>query len=104
MKVLYGVLGLAMTIVCVTGFNVWLARRKRHDGLSRLWAGFVWGAAPGLALSAIAQMVFAGGATATLWLTILAACALGLAWKDERTTKQRLEIAGCAAIVTRPGE
>lgn len=97
-KMLYGVLGLAMTVVCVTGFNVWLARRKRRDYLANLWAGFVWGTVPGLALAAIAQIVFGVHGVAVFWITVLAAMALSQVWNDETRAKQRLEIAGAAAI------
>ena len=42
-KVAYAVLGLALTVVSVTGVNIWLARRKARDYLDDLWAGLVLG-------------------------------------------------------------
>ncbi|MBB6095554.1 putative iron-regulated membrane protein [Povalibacter uvarum] len=98
-KVLYGVLGLAMTIVCVTGFNIWLARRKHRDHWNNLWAGFVWGTVPALALSGIAQVIFGTAATAVLWIGIAAATALAQWWNDERLAKQRFEFAATGSIV-----
>jgi uncharacterized iron-regulated membrane protein len=98
-KMLYFVLGLAMTVVCVTGFNVWLARRKRRDYWNNVWAGFVWGAIPALAVSAIAQVLLGIAATAVFWIVMVAAVVLAQRWNDERLSKRRLEIAGAASIV-----
>lgn len=97
-KVLYGILGLAMTVVCVTGFNIWLARRKRRDHWNHLWAGFVWGAAPALASAAVAQVIFGVPALPVFWAVMLGATALALWWQNERASKSRLEIAGAAII------
>lgn len=82
-KLAYGLLGLALTVVSVTGVNVWLARRRTRDWLNNAWSGFVWGAPPALALSAIADAVFRlpGGAV-VFWCALAAAVALCL-WLDD---------------------
>jgi len=97
-KVLYFILGLALSVVSVTGFNIWLIKRKRRDFLNNVWVGFVWGAPPGLALSAIAQVLLGIPATAVLWLAIVVACAAAQWWNDELLAKRRLQIAGAVTI------
>ncbi|MET1256655.1 PepSY-associated TM helix domain-containing protein [Aliikangiella maris] len=42
-KIIYGVLGLALTVIATTGINIWLARRKYKTPLNRIWTAFVWG-------------------------------------------------------------
>jgi len=55
-RILWCLLGLALTVVSVSGVNVWLEKRNRNDHLSRAWLGFVWGMPLGLTLSAIASI------------------------------------------------
>ena len=57
-KLLYGILGLALTVVSVSGINIWLAKRKTRDLLNPLWAGFVWGLPLSLTLAAITQVLW----------------------------------------------
>lgn len=38
-KLIYTILGLALTVVSVTGINIWLARRRHRDALNDLWRG-----------------------------------------------------------------
>jgi uncharacterized iron-regulated membrane protein len=97
-KVLYFILGLAMSIVSVTGFNVWLAKRKRRDFLNNVWAGLVWGTVPALALSAVALVLLGIPGTPVFWIVVAIACAIAQRWNDETLAKRRLQIAGAAAI------
>ncbi|WP_298440368.1 PepSY-associated TM helix domain-containing protein [uncultured Ferrimonas sp.] len=53
-KLMYLLLGLALTVISVTGINIWLQKRNRQDGLDRIWAATVWGAPLALCASAIA--------------------------------------------------
>ena len=70
-KLLYGVLGLALAWVCVSGVNIWLARRDHRSVVNGLWDGLVWGLPAALAASATAALL-EGPAPATF----LAALAL----------------------------
>ena len=97
-KVLYFILGLAMSVVSVTGFNIWLAKRKRRDFLNTAWAGLVWGTVPALALSAIALVLLGIPGTLVFWIVIAIACAVAHRWKDETLAKRRLQIAGAVTI------
>lgn len=55
-RITWVLLGLALTIVSVTGVNIWLARRGRTDWINDLWAGFVWGSPLALAVSAFTSI------------------------------------------------
>src|SRR5690606_28373163 len=42
-KLLYGVLGLALSVVSATGINIWLERRTRSAWIKLEWQGYVLG-------------------------------------------------------------
>ncbi|MGH8167517.1 MAG: PepSY-associated TM helix domain-containing protein, partial [Woeseiaceae bacterium] len=90
-KVVYGLLGLALTVVSVTGINVWLARRKTRDYLNDVWAGVVWGVPLALAVSAVTQVLLNIPSGGIFWLTILAATAASLRFRDEVRSARALK-------------
>lgn len=92
-KVLYVVLGLGLTVVSVSGINIWLAKRGRADGLDRLWAGFVWGLPLALALSAPVQVLLHGPGVWVFWSSLVALCAATWYQRDALTIKRRYQIA-----------
>lgn len=92
-KIVYAVLGLALTIVSATGVNVWLARRKTRDYLNDLWAGTVWGAPASLALTGVSQVLLNVPSTGLFWVALAAALAAALRRGDPSATRRDL----CAA-------
>lgn len=72
-KVLYALLGLSLTVVCATGVNIWLAKRRTCDYLNDLWMGTIWGAPMALALTAVTTVVCGIPSTALFWLALVAA-------------------------------
>ena len=52
-KVIYGLLGLALSVICASGINIWLARRKYESSLNDLWVAVVWGLPLALAIAAL---------------------------------------------------
>jgi len=52
-KVIYGLLGLALSVICASGVNIWLAKRKYESTLNDLWVAVVWGLPLALALAAL---------------------------------------------------
>jgi len=68
-KLLYGVLGLALAWVCVSGVNIWLARRDHRSIVNGLWDGLVWGLPIALAASAMTALL-QGPAQAVLLATL----------------------------------
>jgi hypothetical protein len=61
-KVIYGLLGLALTVVTHSGVTIWLARRRDKGRPApvweRIWPAAVWGQPLALATSAIAALQF----------------------------------------------
>lgn len=72
-KLLYGLLGLALTVICVSGINIWLQKRTKRDGLNSLWLGLVWGTPVALALAGIAQIGLQLAAVPVFWTFVVAA-------------------------------
>lgn len=98
-KILYGLLGLALTVVAVTGINVWLARRRRRDYLARLWAGIVWGAPLALATAAAVQIALGSFAMAVFWPVLLAAASCSVAANDDARAGRILRLACSATLL-----
>jgi uncharacterized iron-regulated membrane protein len=81
-KLLYVVLGLALTVVSVSGVNIWLIKRKKQDAINTLWAGIIWGTPLALLLTGITQVLFHLPSTAVFWGSLIAACAISY-WLGE---------------------
>lgn len=75
-KLAYLLLGLALTVVSVTGVNIWLARRGGRDWVNDFWCAGVWGTPVAIALAALGS-VLGNMPPIALFLAGLAAC-LGL--------------------------
>lgn len=97
-KFLYLVLGLALTVVAVSGINIWLAKRRHRDYLNNLWAGLVWGTPLAFALSAITQVLLGWPSVPLFWGTIVAAMA-GAQWLDREALSRRCLQALTAALL-----
>lgn len=79
-RISWVVLGLALTVVSVTGVNIWLARRGRMDWIDHVWAGFVWGVP--LALGGSALMTLAIRVPPLAAFLVLLVCTVGYsAWR-----------------------
>lgn len=108
-KILYGILGLALTIVTHTGVTIWLARRRDKGrpvpGWERVWAAVGWSQPVALAATAVAAL----GSASTGWLLVvyLGACAIslcvaGIARSGEQTTWV-LRVASAIALFAAAG-
>ncbi|HEX6927500.1 MAG TPA: PepSY-associated TM helix domain-containing protein [Longimicrobiaceae bacterium] len=84
-KLIYFVLGLTLTVVSVTGINIWLSKRKHRDALNDIWAGIVWGVPVALSASATSQIAF-GFVSPVLFWSVLAMC---VAWSLRRREPAR---------------
>lgn len=99
-KVLYFVLGLSLTIVSVSGINLWLAKRKHRDFINDVWVGFVWACPAALSLAAIAQIVFGVSAVAIFWISWVVFCTYCYWRKDEDKSRQALQMLSAASLIT----
>ena len=86
-KVVYAILGLALTIVCASGINIWLARRKYESVLNDTWVAVVWGLPLALAVAALLSfynwgpwLVFCGVQSLALAIALLMKHALKTRW------------------------
>ena len=82
-KLLYAVLGLALTIVTHSGVVIWLARRRDKGrpapGWEKVWAAVGWGQPLAFGTTAITALALGGGVLIEIYLLTLVA-ALGVAW------------------------
>ena len=107
-KLAYGALGAALTIVAATGVNIWLARWSDKGRIprawQRVWTAVVWGQPVAFGASALAAL--AGGAdwVATSYFLIVAA-ALGAAYfvRDKFILSSALRFLGGASLLALAG-
>jgi uncharacterized iron-regulated membrane protein len=73
-KVAYGFLGLAITVVTSTGITIWLARRRDAGrpapGWEKVWSGVTWGQPLALAVAALAALTIGGSAALPAYLVV----------------------------------
>lgn len=56
-KVIYLLMGLCLTVICATGVNIWLARRKHRSFINDLWVAIVWGIPFALSVSLLSLFI-----------------------------------------------
>ncbi len=83
-KVLFLIAGLALTIISVTGINIWLHKRKHRDAINNLWAGLVWGAPLALVTTALVDLFVGAASVALFWLLTLASMVVAQ-WLDHES-------------------
>lgn len=96
-RIAWVLLGLALTVVSVTGVHVWLARRGRLDWINDLWAGFVWGLPLALAVSALASVALGLAPLAVFGSTIVTALTYSRWLRTPDTSTRHLQ--GACALV-----
>ena len=82
-RLLYGLLGLALCLVTSSGVTIWLARRRDRGRAvplwERLWTAVAWGQPVALALTAAASLALPAFGDALIWLWLALTLALLLA-------------------------
>lgn len=81
-RIIYGLLGLALCVLTSSGVTIWLARRRDKGRAvpqwERLWAAVAWGQPLALALAGLATMAIpADGAVLWVWVGMTVALLLG---------------------------
>lgn len=71
----YGLLGLGLTVLCVSGINLWLMKRPDRTWVNDLWMAWVWGWPLGLAVAALAAL---NGRLPWIGLLVALSVALGM--------------------------
>jgi hypothetical protein len=104
-KIAYGVLGLALTVITHTGVTIWLARRRDKGRPAprweKVWAVVGWSQPLALATSAVAAVAGSDGKTIlTIYLvTIGVAFALSAALASAAATVLALRLLGALALI-----
>jgi uncharacterized iron-regulated membrane protein len=103
-KILYGVLGLALTVVTHSGVVIWLARRRDKGrpapGWEKVWAVVGWSQPLALAVTAVAALLAGEKHLVALYLaTIAASFALAFVLRDGATTARVLRVLSGFALI-----
>ena len=99
-KVLYLVLGLALTVVSVSGVNLWLAKRKKRDAINNIWVGLVWGTLIALSLTAAYRFVSSEAPSWLFWLIVILAPAYAHWINHEIIAKRHLILIWLLSSIT----
>ncbi len=70
-KVLYGLLGLALSVISVTGINIWLTKRKRTTPINHIWTGIVWGMPTALMVALFCSFIIKDGLPIIFWASLI---------------------------------
>ncbi len=103
-KIVYGILGLAITVVTQSGVAIWLARRRDNGRAAphweKIWAAVTWGQP--LAIAAAALVIFSGyeaAALAAYLITTVATLAAAPFMAEARGVARTLRtLSGLAAL------
>ena len=102
-KVIYGLLGLGLTVVTHSGVTIWLARRRDKGRPApvweRIWPAAVWGQPLALATSAIAALQFEERTILPVYLaTVLLSFVLPVCMGNPATITRTLRALTAAAL------
>lgn len=89
-KVAYVLLGLALTVVSVTGINIWLARTQPRSWIPNAWTGIVWGAPIGLCLAALLSVLLNITSLWEFFLGLIAAIVVSLMINNQQISRTLL--------------
>jgi len=96
-KILYVLLGAGLTLICASGVNIWLAKRRHKDAINCLWAAIVWGTPTALALSFFATITFTLSPHWSFWLPLLTIIIASCFTQDDQRLAKTLVATGVAA-------
>lgn len=94
---LYLFLGLALTMVVVTGVNIWLTKRPYKDKINASWSAIVWGTPAAFITSACASILLNLPAFTTLVVSLMVAFIASYKINHHATTAKLLN--GYSAIM-----
>ncbi|HET6629495.1 MAG TPA: PepSY-associated TM helix domain-containing protein [Woeseiaceae bacterium] len=100
-RIVYGLLGLALTVCCVCGVNAWfksaIQKGRAVAAADRLWRAAVWGIPMSLGACALVSLV-SGGGLATIFYAVLAGVLASAVIRVETDAYDRF-LRGALAIV-----
>jgi uncharacterized iron-regulated membrane protein len=107
-KIAYGVLGLALTVITHSGVVIWIARRRDRGrpvpGWEKVWAAVSWGQPLALAATAGAALIRGADHLLAVYLVaVLVAFAVSGLARDARAATLCLRLLSAAALVAVAG-
>ena len=99
-KIIYFLLGLGLTIISVSGINIWLAKRKYKDAINNLWIGFVWGTPTALAIPALTQLITAYTSNSLFWLSLILTSSYAILKNQEERCRKHLKTLFAILLLT----
>lgn len=90
MKLIYGLLGFALTVISVSGINLWLKKRQKEDAVNDYWAAIVWGTPLAIAVSALASLVTSVSVITLFWLAIVLSAIYGAVIRNPGKLRKHL--------------
>ncbi len=98
-KIAYLLMGLALSVVTVTGVNIWLEKRRQMrrpaPRVENLWAAVTWGVPIAISASAVLKIAVGLPPTQVFWVVALS-CAVASYWALERDRWSRILRDVCA--------
>ncbi len=70
-RLLYFLLGMAMTVITVTGINMWFEKRRVENKWYAMWQGFVWATPLSIAIATFLTVVVSVSGALTFWLPLI---------------------------------
>jgi hypothetical protein len=103
-KVIYGILGLALTIVTHSGITIWLARRRDAGRPAphweKVWSGVTWGQPLAFATTAVTVFTIGDAYALAVYVVTVVVCIAGaLAASEANTAGRLMRLATGAAIL-----
>jgi uncharacterized iron-regulated membrane protein len=103
-KIVYALLGTALSVVIATGTSIWLGKRERRGfrqpRLRQGWNGIVWGTGVALALTLLARRWIGNEApfAAIFWLALALMLAVSVALPERYQVRRALQIVLAASV------
>ncbi|MBD3587340.1 PepSY domain-containing protein [Salinimonas sp. HHU 13199] len=88
----YLVLGMALTVICVSGINLWFKKRQITDALNDYWAAVVWGTPASFLSAALAGFAIPSMIVPLFWGAFVMSCSYAVYKRDPHRVSQQLRI------------
>lgn len=98
-KVVYLILGLALTYISVSGINIWLNKRGKIDNTNFLWSGFIYGTPLALSMALLASIGLGLSAHYSFWLTLILSLVAAMLIKNVAMIRYSLVIATVTTLL-----
>lgn len=99
-KLAYLILGLALSVIAVSGINIWLAKRRQRDGLNNIWTAIVWGTPLAIGLTALSQLTLGFSSHWLFWGTLVVTALFTQRLDNHKRSKAILQFGAAITLLT----